>query len=100
MRDSSDRGEEHSRARGAPAAEALVRSVPTVGGDDEAERRGGSAGAGAVLAPSTAIADDSGGVNSWGGSDGPGIEESVVVRVFIVGGNHGGRRGGLWWNGL
>lgn len=53
MRDSRDRGEEQSRPRPRvgvpPAAEALVRSVPTVGGD-EGEKR-----AGAVLS-STAIA--------------------------------------------
>jgi hypothetical protein len=45
MRDSSDRGEEHPRSR---AAEALVRSVPTVGGD-EADTRG--------VVPSAAIGD-------------------------------------------
>lgn len=50
MRDSSDRGEEHPRSR---AAEALVRSVPTVGGD-EADTRG--------VVPSAAIGD------GWSGS--------------------------------
>ena len=54
MRDSSDRGEEHPRSRSrSRAAEALVRSVPTVGGD-EADMRGG---AGAVVVPSADIGD-------------------------------------------
>jgi hypothetical protein len=63
MRDSSDRGEEHPRWR-SPAAEALVRSVPTVGGD-EADGRGG---AGAVVVPSAAAIGDGMAVARWSSS--------------------------------